>query len=125
MDPSPDISEVLGDHLGGGRSARGGGFLRLLAPFGLGRSDAPGRDAEVIALLHLIGGGTADLPQLERELTQALSEARRLGVPAHALPALAQAYSRAVTRIVDAEAETVRSLLADAPAEQRARALDE
>src|SRR5205823_2972968 len=79
VDPSPEITDVLGDHLGGAdRRARGVGFLRLLAPFGLGRADSPGRDDEVIALLYLIGGGTSDLPALERKLTEALSEARRL-----------------------------------------------
>ena len=126
MDPSTEISEILGTHLGGAdRAGRAGGFLRMLAPFGLGRSDGTRRDDDVIALLHLIGGGSDDLARLERELSAALSEARRLGVPPNALPALAQAYSRAVTRIVDAEAETVRAMLAELPAAERADALDE
>jgi class 3 adenylate cyclase len=96
----------------------------MLAPFALGRHE-PGRDEQVMALLRLIGGGAQDLARLERELAAALGEARRLGVPADLLPALAQAYSRAVGRIVDAEAETVRALLADVPAEQRADTLDQ
>jgi class 3 adenylate cyclase len=126
MDRSRDISEVLGSHLGASeRPARVGGFLRLLTPFGLGRDDSPGRNEEVMALLRLIGGHSDDLDRLERELTRALSEARRLGVPPNALPGLAQAYSRAVTRIVDAEAETIRALLAETPEDERADALDE
>jgi class 3 adenylate cyclase len=123
VDPSREISEVLGSRLGASERPARGGFLRILAAFGLGRS-APGHDEEVMALLRLIGGGSEDLARLERELTAALGEARRLGVPANSLPALAQAYFRAVTRIVDAEAETVRAFLADLPEDGRAQRLD-
>jgi class 3 adenylate cyclase len=124
VDPTPDIADVLGSRLGpaADRPQRAG-IRRMLDPFGLWRSDAV-RDEEVMALLRLMAG-SVDVARLERELTDALGEARRLGVPTDALAALAQAYSRAVTRIVDAETETVRAFLSAVPAERRADVLDE
>jgi adenylate cyclase len=86
---------------------------------------APDRDDEALALLRLIGGEAVDLERLERELTAAVGDARDLGVPGDAFPALAQAWARAVGRIVDAEAETARGLLAAVEEDQRAEALDQ
>jgi adenylate cyclase len=125
-----DIAQVLGSHLGPRDRPSvtsvllGEPFRRLLVSFGMART-APDRDDEALALLRLIGGESVDLERLERELTAAVGDARDLGVPGDAFPALAQAWARAVGRIVDAEAETARGLLAAVEDDQRADALDQ
>src|SRR5690349_4004363 len=82
-------------------------------------------DEEALALLRLIGGDAVDLERLERDVRDAVEDARARGVPDDAFRALAQAYARGVGRIVDAEAEVVRDLLARTPDAARADTLDE
>jgi adenylate cyclase len=124
-----DIDQVLGSHLGPRDRPSvtslllGEPFRRLLLSFGMARTERD-QDDEALALLRLIAGGSVDLERLERELMAAVGDAHELGVPVDAFPALAQAWARAVGRIVDAESETARGLLAGVPEEKRAEALD-
>lgn len=121
-----DIADVLGAHLGPRERSRGGPALlrKVLIGFGMRRTTRE-PDEEAAALLRLIGGDAVDLERLERDVRQAVDDARARGVADEAFPALAQAYARGVGRIVDAEAEVVREVLAGTPAERRADTLDE
>jgi class 3 adenylate cyclase len=130
VEPSPELRTVLDAHLGDHR--RGGGSRtalvpvhRLLVALGLRRGGGQSADEDLAALLRLIGVDPGDPDRIERQLADALEQSRALGVPQDALPAVIQAYARAIGRIAAAEAEIASMLMQDVPEAQRAAVLDE
>jgi adenylate cyclase len=85
----------------------------------------PDIDAALVEhLLRLLGVGPEQLGLDARAGLSALAPALASGVDEDTLLAVAQAYGRAIGRIVDAEAEIVRRLVRDSPPERRADTLD-
>ena len=78
----------------------------------------------VVRLLHLLGVDASNLGLDARAGVSAIGSALASGVDEDTLMAVAQAYGRAIGRIVDAEAEIVRRRLRDLPPDRRADALD-
>src|SRR4051794_22857680 len=103
-----DLDEVLGRHF---------------AP--QARAGDPDIDPALVdRLLRMLGVEAAQLGLDARTWLLALSGAIATGLDEDALLAVAQAYGRAIGRIVDAESEIVRRRIRDRPAEERAEALD-
>jgi adenylate cyclase len=78
----------------------------------------------VLRLLRLLGVVPEQLGFEVRNGMAALGAALATGVDEDTLLAVAQAYGRAIGRIVDAEAEIVRRLVREQPPERQADALD-
>jgi class 3 adenylate cyclase len=87
----------------------------------LGRGSGPEQATEeVLALLSLLGVDD----DTQRELTVSTEQARGLGIEFREVIPVVQAYSRATTRIVDAEAALTRQLLRQRPEDERGEYLD-
>ena len=82
-------------------------------------------DPELATLFGLIAVDPTDLTALVPEIAAFLQLDAGAGVAREAMPAVFQAYIRAIGRIVAAEARVVGDLLADVPPEDRAKVLDE
>jgi adenylate cyclase len=78
-------------------------------------------DPEVAALVGLIANEPSGLEEFDPEMARIVQRGLEAGLPREALPAVFQAYVRAVGRISAAEATLVGELLADAPATEQAR----
>ena len=81
-------------------------------------------DAGVEALLNLAGVDDDALALAERRLARRLDRVGRLGVTSGDLGVIGQAYTRAVGRIVDAEAEVILAIVRDTPARERLARLE-
>lgn len=120
----PDLQAVLDLQLGTGSRTRAVRMRSLLTAVGRSRERPDELDPQVAALLKLIGLDPADPAQLARELTEVLEAGSEVGIGRDALPAVLQAYSRAVSRIVAAEAVVLRDTLLAVPAPERAELLE-
>jgi class 3 adenylate cyclase len=129
MGPSEDeaddeiLDEVLDHHLGFVAVAPREQVRRLLSLL-VGRRPETSLENEAKALLGLLGVDPDDAQEVEHELEMLLEQARAAGIDAELAPPVTQAYIRAVGRIVDAEAESIREILRTVPAEEHAERLD-
>lgn len=103
-------------------------LLRILRARRGRRRGAPRMDPELLELFGLVAAEPEDLEQLTPELAQLVQAGLDQGLSREEMPHVFQAYVRAVGRVVAAEAASLRAVLADTPAEDRAdrlgRALD-
>jgi adenylate cyclase len=76
-------------------------------------------DADPVALLRLIGFDDGEHEGLARELSSLIRAGAAAGVDSEALPHVAQAYVRAIGRIVAVEALVMREALGEIEADQR------
>jgi class 3 adenylate cyclase len=125
LSTAKDIEQVIEGHVGAHqavapmrRSARD--RLRRFVSL-LGRGPEPEQATEdLLALIALLG--VED--EVQRELMINAEQARGLGIDLREAVPVVQAYSRAITRIVDAEAGLTQQLLRQHPEEERAAYLD-
>jgi class 3 adenylate cyclase len=126
LDGRQDIDEVIAGHVRARHAAVPGrravldklqGLLSLL-----GRGGEPEEATEeVFALLSLLGVDD----ELRDEVTAGLERVRALGIElSEALPVI-QAYSRGVTRVVEAEANLIRTHVRQATDDDHSSVLDE
>jgi class 3 adenylate cyclase len=114
-----DLMEVLLDRLGPRTDAasyakgRVEGLRALRARRLRKRRGSMPVDPDVAALFGLIGQEPFDLEQLDPQLVGVVQRSIDEGLPREALPAVFQAYVRAVSRIASAEATLIGELLAD------------
>jgi class 3 adenylate cyclase len=124
--PAAELMEVLLDRLG--PQADAGTMLqgRIEAVRALRqrrsrkRRGARQLDPELAALFGLVIPGPSNLEQLTPEIVGLTQRGFDEGLPRDALPAVFQAYVRAVSRIASAEATVLAELLARTPPEEHA-----
>ena len=126
-DPGPaELLEVLWARLGPGEAAapRRREALRILGSRRARREVPEQLDPELAAIFGLIVEPD-DLTSLTPEIVAFLESDPTSGVAREAMPAVFQAYVRAVGRIVAAEARVLRDLVADVSPADRPQLLDE
>lgn len=121
------IDAVLSAHLDGDPRvrARRGPLRWAISQLAAGGGGQTEFDEQALANLRLIAGDGDGQERFARELREAADALRGLEVDGELATPVLQAYSRALTRIVDAEAEMTRAIIARAPVEERARRLEE
>lgn len=136
-DPDPDpgpageLTEVLLDRLGPRPETPQAAqvaldALRLLrARRTQRRRGAPALDPDVAELFHLIAIEPSDLEHLTPELAGLVERGLERGLPRDAMPAIFQAYVRAISRVVAAEAALAGQMLGQTPAAERPQVLAE
>lgn len=132
-DPSSErdseLMDVLLDRLGPPRQEDAASplgrveLLRILRARRGRRRGAPEMDPALLELFGLVAVEPEDLEQLTPEMAQLVQAGLDRGLSREEMPHVFQAYVRAVGRVVAAEAASVRAVLADAPAEERADTL--
>lgn len=126
----PELLDVLWARLGpdvaGADSSGRRAAVRFLgARRARRRAAAPAMDPQVEALFALLAIDASDVRGLLPDIDAFLGSDALPGVDREEIPAVFQAYVRAVGRIVAAEATVARSIIAAAPPGDQARVLDE
>lgn len=136
-EPDPDrgsareLTEVLLDRLGPrpetpqAAQVALDGLRRLWLRRVQKRRGAPALDPDVAALFHLIAIEPSDLEHLTPELAALVERGLGRGLSRDAMPAVFQAYVRAIGRVVAAESALAGELLAQTPVPERPRVLEE
>lgn len=125
MAPEPtELEAVLASHLAGeGRAtARRSPLRRAIGLLAAGGGVQTEFDERA---LQLIAGEADGDGRLERELRDAAQKLQRIGVDYALVTPVLQAYSRALTRVVEAEAEMTRELIREADPSERLTRLEE
>lgn len=88
------------------------------------RAARPEPEPDVVAMFELIAAGQSEARALSPDIARVLGNPALAAVRRESLPAVFQAYVRAIGRIVSAEAELARQLMADTPVVAQAHTLE-